>query len=438
MNEDLVLLRRYVANPADETAFRALVERHLNFVYSAALRQVNGDVHLAKDVTQLVFTDLARKASALTSHRVLVAWLFVSARYAAAKLVRGERRRQARELAAVKMNEIITSTADEFDWTRLRPVLDQVLSELNEGDREAILLRFFEGRGFAEVGAQLRVNENTARMRVERALDKLRARLGRCGVNSTTGALALGLAQHGVGAAPAGLGAIVSGAALSTLAAGGTAGAFMTFMSINKLQVGLFGIIAATGTVAVVIQETANAGFMRQLAELRQETAIMRQTAVPMAAPKPTFTAGTSAMDIDAKLEQLADDTAALQRASAVSARLAAGKSATGAAKVSETPDPNRLDRMPRVIARQPPVYPTHMRETGTEGSVKVQFIVDAEGKVKNPIAVESTDVGFEAAAVAAVAEWTFAAGRKGGRLVNTQLEQVITFKVGPVPKNWF
>src|SRR5882757_3901246 len=102
MKDDAALLTGYVQNRS-ESDFAELVRRHLNLVYSAALRQVNGDIHLAQDVTQLVFTDLARKAAALAGHRVLAGWLFTSTRFAADKLVRGEQRRRNREQEAQLM-----------------------------------------------------------------------------------------------------------------------------------------------------------------------------------------------------------------------------------------------------------------------------------------------------------------------------------------------
>src|SRR5688572_2587852 len=89
--DDAELLRRY-ARRGDAAAFTEVVRRHIDLVHSAALRQVNGDVHLARDVTQLVFVDLARKASSVAGERVLAGWLYLSARYAAAKLVRSEQR----------------------------------------------------------------------------------------------------------------------------------------------------------------------------------------------------------------------------------------------------------------------------------------------------------------------------------------------------------
>src|SRR5687768_14510857 len=227
MNDDAELLRRYVEEGADD-AFAELVQRHVNFVYSAALRQLNGDAHLAADATQLVFTDLVRKAGTLAGHRILAGWLFTSTRFATAKLVRGERRRQAREAEAQLMQEINHDGATaHFDWDKIRPVLDDVMGELASNDREAILLRFFEGRDYAGVGARLGLTDNTARMRVERALDRLRVLLERRGVSSTSTALAVALANQAVVAAPAGLAAAVAGAALAggTTVAGVTAGA---------------------------------------------------------------------------------------------------------------------------------------------------------------------------------------------------------------------
>src|SRR5207245_1131846 len=106
---------------------------------------------------------------------------------------------------------------------------------LSDDDRQAVLLRFFEGKSFADVGAKLRLNENSARMRVERALEKMHAALAQRGVTSTTAALAVALANQAGVAAPAGLAASVTGAALAGTAAS-AGGVAAIFMSMTKLQ----------------------------------------------------------------------------------------------------------------------------------------------------------------------------------------------------------
>src|SRR5688572_14761990 len=99
MNEDAELLNRY-ATDNSEAAFTELVRRHVDFVYSAALRLLNGDVHRAQDVTQQVFAELARRARRLTTHPALAGWLYTTTRLMSRSLVRAERRRKTREQEA--------------------------------------------------------------------------------------------------------------------------------------------------------------------------------------------------------------------------------------------------------------------------------------------------------------------------------------------------
>ena len=212
MTPDSELLGRY-ARTRSEDAFAELVRRHVNLVYSAALRQVNGDAHLAQDVAQTVFTDLARKAGSLARRESLTGWLYTSAHFAAAKMVRTENRRRDREdkfmREPIHENEVGRVTPCAPDWEKIRPVLDDVMHELKETDREAILLRYFENRQFAEVGAKLGLNENAARMRVERALEKLRALFARRGI-ATAAALASVISANAVQIAPANLAATLT------------------------------------------------------------------------------------------------------------------------------------------------------------------------------------------------------------------------------------
>jgi RNA polymerase sigma factor (sigma-70 family) len=214
MYPDAELLQRY-ADHRDERAFRALVEKHLNLVHAAALRRTGGHAHLAEEICQKVFTDLARKASSLHGHPALTAWLHRSTRYAAIDAIRAEARRQKLQETIATMPDDQPENHETVEWERLRPVLDEALDRLKESDRSAMILRYFEGLGFAEIGKRLGLTENAARMRTERALDRLRSQLGRRGMTSTAGALGVLLANRAVAAAPEGLAGTVAGAALS-------------------------------------------------------------------------------------------------------------------------------------------------------------------------------------------------------------------------------
>lgn len=233
MTDDAVLLRRY-AEEKSETAFTELVRRHVDLVYSAALRRTGGDAHAAADVAQHVFTRLARDARKLAGHAVLTAWLYAATRNAAVDLQRATRRREIREQEAQRMQELQAGPGMDHHWAQLRPVLDAAMDELPEADRAAVLLRFFERRGFAEIGTLLNLGEDAARMRTGRALEKLRERLARRGITSTTAALAMALGAQAVGAAPAGFVVnVATGALVSAGAAGASASAVNLAASIS-------------------------------------------------------------------------------------------------------------------------------------------------------------------------------------------------------------
>lgn len=267
MPTDAELLRRY-ADANDEDAFRELVQRQVNLVYSVALRQVGGDAHLAQDVGQRVFTDLARKARVLSDRATLGGWLYRSTHFAASDVVRAERARHAREQEAQAMNELSDDPALRADWDKLRPVLDEAIGELGERERDAVVLRFLEARPFAEIGAALRVSEDAARMRVERALEKLRAALTRRGVTSTTAALGLALANQAGATAPAGLAASLSSAALAG-AGGGGGGALLIFFTMSKIKTGIVAVVALAGLATVVVEARANRELRAELGALR-------------------------------------------------------------------------------------------------------------------------------------------------------------------------
>ena len=266
MTPDSELLRRF-AQTNSEDAFAELVKRHVNLVYSAALRQMNGDEHLAKDVAQTVFADLARKAASLVRRESLTGWLYTSAHFAAAKIVRGENRRRDREEKF--MREPIHENASEADWEKLRPTLDDAMHELKETDREAVLLRYFENRQFAEVGAKLGLNENAARMRVERALEKLRDLFTKRGITTAT-ALASVISANAVQIAPANLAATLTTASIA-MAGTGTF-TLLKIMTMTKLKLAINALVVASATAALVIQHQAQEKLRAENELLRQQT----------------------------------------------------------------------------------------------------------------------------------------------------------------------
>jgi RNA polymerase sigma factor (sigma-70 family) len=272
MTPDSELLRRF-AKTNSEDAFAELVKRHVNLVYSAALRQVGGDAHLAQDVAQTVFADLARKATALSRRESLTGWLYTSAHFAAAKIARTENRRRDREEKF--MREPIHETAPEADWGKIRPALDEVMHELKEADREAILLRYFENQPFLQVGAKLGLNENAARMRVERALEKLRDTLTKRGITTAT-ALASVISANAIQIAPTNLAATLTTASIA-IAGTGTF-TLLKIMTATKLKLAFSALVVAGAVTAFVIQHQTqnklradNESLSQQITQLQTE-----------------------------------------------------------------------------------------------------------------------------------------------------------------------
>src|SRR6476661_6516747 len=199
---DAHLLREY-AQGGDEAAFREIVERHADFVYSAAARQTESPDE-ARDVTQTVFTDLARKAATvaqkLTPESSLAGWLYRSTRFAVLKGLRADRRRLAYERQA--MEHLATFTEPAPDWEDVRPLLDEAMTGLSDEDRDALLLRFFKNHDFRSVGCALGISDDAAQKRVSRALEKLREQLSRRGIQTSAAALSVVITANAVHAAP--------------------------------------------------------------------------------------------------------------------------------------------------------------------------------------------------------------------------------------------
>jgi RNA polymerase sigma factor (sigma-70 family) len=267
MRDDSELLRQYASTRSNE-AFAELVSRHIGAVYAVALRRAGGDTHLAEDVTQEVFTDLSRKAAHLCHREALVGWLFVAARFAAAKAVRRDQQHRTLHEKAERMNGLDLDSGGEPAWEELRPVLDDAIHGLKARDREAILLHFFDKRSFGELGVELSLTESGARMRVDRAVDKLRVSLGRRGIRSTGAALAAVLGGQGMASVPGTLAASVAATALAGAAPAGGAALFY-LMSITKAKLCVaLGVVIAGAAIMWVSQQNQITGLRAERSAL--------------------------------------------------------------------------------------------------------------------------------------------------------------------------
>jgi RNA polymerase sigma factor (sigma-70 family) len=281
---DSELLRRY-AQSGCEAAFTELVKGYIDFVYSAALRQVGGDAHLAQDVTQSVFIALAAKASSLAPRTVLSGWLYTSTRYAAAKAIRSDQRWHAREKEATTMQPLSSPAPNEAQWEQLRPLIDQAMHELRERDRDAVLLRYFEERPLAEVGAKMGLSEDAARKQVARALEKLRGLLAKRGVTSNAAVLAALLTSQAVTSAPAEIALQIAGAALAgTTAGASTSLTLFKLITMSKIKLGVVTAVIVAGIATpLLLQHQSRLSLQREIEALRDQNTQLNDTASQVA-----------------------------------------------------------------------------------------------------------------------------------------------------------
>jgi uncharacterized protein (TIGR03435 family) len=260
--DDIELVRRYAQDNSEE-AFATLVSRYINMVYSIALRHVHNS-HQAEEITQAVFIILARKSRSIRPGTILSGWLYQTARLTAANYLRTEIRRSHREQEAL-MQSISNEPQPRLDaWQQIAPLLDNAMADLSERDRNAIVLRFFNAKNFKEVGVALGTSEDAAKMRVSRALEKLRTFFGKRGVSLSAAVLSGTLTASSTQAAPIGLtlsvtAAVVKGstAAASSLTFVNEILKIMAWTKLKTVTLAGVGVLLTAGTATVTVKEIA-------------------------------------------------------------------------------------------------------------------------------------------------------------------------------------
>ena len=224
--------------------------------------------HTSPDIAQLVFSDLARKAPALPEKVVLAGWLHRATIFSARQILRGERRRCAREQQAVTMNAISSET-DTY-WEQIRPLLDEALQRLDPTDRDALLLRFFEQQSLAQVGARLGSSEDAVRKRIQRALEKLRAILARRGVTTTAAVLTTAISANAMQNVPAGLAVTLTHTAFAGAGTGSTL-TLWKIMTAIKLKLAVSALVITGAATIIVAQHQAQARLRAENESLRRK-----------------------------------------------------------------------------------------------------------------------------------------------------------------------
>ncbi len=277
MSDD-TLLNEFV-EAGNESAFASLVQRHADLVYATARRQV-GNEALAQEITQNVFITLARKSGALRGSATVSGWLYRATLLESRRTLRTELRRQRRETVAFELSQ--AARTGDSPWAGVGPLLDEALTRLREGDRLAVLLRYFEGKPFRDVGRTLGISEDAAQKRVAKSLAELTSFFQRRGFHvSCTGAAGAGLFAEATTAAPL---AVVASATQAGLATAGGAGwlglSTMAFkiMNLTKLQWASLGVVVVTLTAWPLAHEaqalqrirSANVDLAARLVAARQ------------------------------------------------------------------------------------------------------------------------------------------------------------------------
>ncbi len=270
---DQQLLRDYTERQSD-AAFAAIVHRYVDLVYSAALR-VSCDAHAAKDVTQGVFLALAQNAAQLTGRPALAGWLHGTARNLAVKVIRSDVRRRAREQEAAVMNELLSANPDA-GWEHIALHLDEALGELDDTDRDAVLLRYFKNHDLRTVGAALGISDDAAQKRVSRAVERLREFFAKRGVTVGAGGLAVVISANAVQAAPVGLALTISTAAVLT----GTTLATTATVTATK-AIAMTALQKSLLTVTIAVLAGAGIYEARQASQLRGQVERLQQTRAP-------------------------------------------------------------------------------------------------------------------------------------------------------------
>ena len=251
--DDLELLAEFGRERSGK-AFEEIVRRYTDLVYSAALRQTrNADE--AEDVTQAVFVILSQKAAAISASTPLVGWLLTTTRCAAMNFRRAKFRRANHERKAAMTEKQIEQSQPSEAWKEIAPMLDAAMASLKSDQRDAVVLRYFQGQPFAAVATQMGISEDAAKKRVTRGVEKLRKFFERRGVAVPAAGLTGTIASHAVHAAPVHLATSCAVASKGSALLGAELLRMMMISKIKALAMCVIGAVVVGGTTVITVRQ---------------------------------------------------------------------------------------------------------------------------------------------------------------------------------------
>lgn len=268
---DGVLLRLWAVD-GNEAAVRVLTRRHAGLVTGTARRALHGNQSLADEAAQAVFTAMVAKASSLQNHPALNLWLHRAAMLESLRLRRREARSQRRMAGLAAELNVMNASSVSPSWSHALTELDDALEQLPASDRQLLILRFYDGRSFRDIGARFHKTDDTVQKQASRALEKLAALLRRRGVILTTGALAAGLGGGGLTPA-ASAAATIDFAHTAILQAPHLGSAAKFWQTLQFMTYGKSTTLSATAAVLILFSVSTGIGFYSGVAS---ETAIQR------------------------------------------------------------------------------------------------------------------------------------------------------------------
>lgn len=255
---DSELLANFVSH-RDEDSFEALVDKYLPLVLGVAIRRT-GSRAIAEEIAQNVFTLLAQKARRLRSHPTIGGWLMKTTAFESMRANEKEqtRRRNMNEFQDELRVPTVDLPGSDVEWKEAKAILDEALSSLSDGDRDVIVMRFYEDKSFKAIAQIVGRSDDACQKRVTRALERLHKAMRRRGAVIPLAALGTGLtAELGRAASSVRLAKSITGSVIGSTVREGAA----TTLTLTQLMASINSKAGVAVSAILLLAVAAIGGF---------------------------------------------------------------------------------------------------------------------------------------------------------------------------------